>query len=252
MITLCFVNGVTGCISSPPLSVPQAAALFHQPLRNPFFCPHLLPFVNSYLLPSGFFEHFLSYTFCRTFFRTLSYLALRPPTTVVRGNSAFHVEHKHNAAADSAAQTEKVINDRRLLQRGLAASKQTHNRFVKSWKKRFLWVSEDLLFLRWCHGKKKDWQDSEDNVTFIEVANIGDIKAAGDHKFNVILIDDPGKELHFDLGKTVSCSKWVQCLTDLCKDQLAYTLLWDDRDKGTDISIHWRGGDHSAQYQHLR
>jgi hypothetical protein len=142
--------------------------------------------------------------------------------------------------------------DRRVLQRGLAASKQTHNRFVKSWKKRFLWVSEDLLFLRWCHGKKKDWQDSEDNVTFIEVANIGDIKAAGDHKFNVILIDDPGKELHFDLGKTVSCSKWVQCLTDLCKDQLAYTLLWDDRDKGTDISIHWRGGDHSAQYQHLR
>jgi hypothetical protein len=193
-------------------------------------------------------EHFLS----NTFFRTLSYLALRPPTTVVRGNSAFHVEHKHNAAADSAAQTEKVLFDRRVLQRGLAASKQTHNRFVKSWKKRFLWVSEDLLFLRWCHGKKKDWQDSEDNVTFIEVANIGDIKAAGDHKFNVILIDDPGKELHFDLGKTVSCSKWVQCLTDLCKDQLAYTLLRDDRDKGTDISIHWRGGDHSAQYQHLR
>ena len=85
-------------------------------------------------------------------------------------------------------------------------------------KKRYLWVSEDLLHLRWCHGKVKDWHDSDDNLTFCEVANIGNIKVMDNATLALYLIDDPDHDLCFQVGKD-KAQRWKDCLTRLCQDQ---------------------------------
>ena len=122
------------------------------------------------------------------------------------------------------------------------ASKKTRSRFIKGWKKRYLWVSEDLLHVRWCHGKVKDWHDSDENLTHCEVANIGNIKVMNNATLALYLIDDPDHDLCFQVGKD-KAQRWKDCLTRLCQDQLTYRLLWDERDQGTEISLHWRGDD---------
>lgn len=48
-------------------------------------------------------------------------------------------------------------------------------------------------------------------------------------------------DLCFNVGKN-QAKRWKKCITELCKDELSYRLLWDQRDTGVEISLHWRGG----------
>ena len=143
---------------------------------------------------------------------------------------------------DRKTETEETVLDRRFLLTGFAASKRTRGRFFKKWKTRYVWVTEDLLYLRWCHGKSKDWRDSDENLTFVEVANIGNVETMDDSKLALYLIDDPDNDLCFNVGKD-KAQRWKDCIIRLCKDELTYRLCWDERDAGTEISLHWRGED---------
>ena len=113
---------------------------------------------------------------------------------------------------------------------------------MAKWKGIYLWVSEDLLYLRWSKAEK-DWRDSIKNSAFIEVANIKSIKIINDNKFTLFLKDDPEHDLCFDLIKGSMANQWVKLMNDLMKDDLAYRLQWDNRDQGTELSLHWSGDD---------
>ena len=82
------------------------------------------------------------------------------------------------------------LDDRKFLQTGCAGTKKTRGRFIQCWKERFLWVSEDLLYIKWCHGKVKDWHDSDEHLTHCEVANIGNIKVMDHSIIALYLIND--------------------------------------------------------------
>jgi flagellar motor protein MotB len=161
------------------------------------------------------------------------------------------VRETHEAIVKRKEEPKEIINSRRFLQKGQTVTKQTAGRFMKSWKKRYLWLSEDLLYLRWCKGMVKNWEESVDCLTFIEIADIDDIQVISDTKISIYWIDhhsenqskNKGESLYFNFGTVELASKWSSCLTELCHGKLDYSLLWDSRDKGTEIAIHFRGED---------
>lgn len=146
---------------------------------------------------------------------------------------------------------------------GLKGKKRTRGRaFANTTKPKFIWVSENLRFLRWCHGAEKDLADSEQNETFIEIANIDSVKALdsngrpiakrnaipipasakGPGSIQIFDISDPSRVLKFDVG-IQNRDPVAFALMRLCRGDLSYRLLWDERDANTDISIHWRAED---------
>ena len=134
--------------------------------------------------------------------------------------------------------------DRQFLQQGQAGKKKTRGRLAR-FKKKFFWVSEDLLRLYWCHGTTKDLADAEENFTYIQIANVEKIRPAPKLKktFRLFLIDDPDVEIFFDALSPALRDRWIQTLTQLCMGDLEYRLHGDHRDQGTKISIHFRAED---------
>ena len=113
-------------------------------------------------------------------------------------------------------------------------------------KSRFLWLTENMLFLRWCHGKQKDLKNSKDKLTFVEVANISNVTYVHGHqrhRFQLDLITDPNHGLIFEAESRETCNRFVSCIKRLALGKLDYQLLWDARDAGTKISVHWRAQD---------
>ena len=142
---------------------------------------------------------------------------------------------------------EDIKSDRRILQHGQSVKSASGG--MRRMKSRFLWLTEDMLFLRWNHGSEKNLEESDEKETLVEVANIGDVGVFGKKKdkkpfrFRVHLIDDPERELIFDVDSAEIRDTWIRCIKRLALGELDYQLVWDQRDAGTEISVHWRADD---------
>jgi hypothetical protein len=87
------------------------------------------------------------------------------------------------------------FDDRRFLLEGFAAKKRTRTRkFIQRWRPRYLWLSEDLQHIRWCKDDTKNLQQSDDGLSFVEIANLGNIESIDDSKLRLYLIDSPKTE----------------------------------------------------------
>jgi hypothetical protein len=145
---------------------------------------------------------------------------------------------------------QNIRDDRRTLQNGQDVKKRQRGG-MRRMKARFLWLTEDMLHMRWNHGHEKDKEGSDEKDTLVEVANIGDVSSVvsagkADKKpfrFRVHLIDDPDRELIFDVDTAEIRDLWVRCIKRLALGELDYQLVWDQRDAGTEISVHWRADD---------
>ncbi len=161
--------------------------------------------------------------------------------------SDFHsVRNQHTEQVlDKDQEDQATVDDRRFLQRGCQVKKKTRKRLVTSFKSRYMWVSEDLLLLRWAHGTTRDVEDSDEGLLWVEVANIGDVQPVKKKKlqFGLFLIDDPKNALIFQAPTQAERDRFVQCIRRLCVGELNYKLLWDERDAGTRIAVHWRAED---------
>ena len=57
-----------------------------------------------------------------------------------------------------------------------------------------MWLSEDLQHIRWCKDDTKNLQQSDDGLSFVEIANLGNIESIDDSKLRLYLIDSPKTE----------------------------------------------------------
>jgi hypothetical protein len=216
--------------------------------------------VRSISLLAFFFQHHCLHFLLPTLDNILSYIniihSLFSKLTSIFLSIHEHVLHvqdepdfspvRQHMTVNRDAELEYVKNARHALLLGTQAKKKGRTGLVKTWNKRFLWLSEDLLFFRWCRGDAKNWKLSENDQSHIEVANIGRVSKASNSsassQFTLTLIDAPDSPLSFDVGKNNAAS-WIENITRLCKGELAYQLSWDERDEGCQIAIHWRAED---------
>ena len=134
----------------------------------------------------------------------------------------------------------KVMDARHFLQKGSTVKKKTRTALIQSWKSKYLWLSEDLLIFRWCKGETKNWEESEKKESKIYVENMSQCYKTSDSEIQITLFDAPEVPLTFQV---TNADQWVKNITMLCTGKLAYRLLWDRRDTGCEISLHFKADD---------
>ena len=115
-------------------------------------------------------------------------------------------------------------------------------------KPHYLGLRESQIFAL-VPGSVKDEKDSVDNETFIEIANIDSVKSInakgepilernrnpiranseGPGTIQIFDISDPDRVLKFDVG-IANRDPLAFALMRLCRGDLSYRLLWDERD----------------------
>ena len=165
-------------------------------------------------------------------------------------------------------QPDRICKLRDLVQVGRQCKKQTRTRFITSWKPRYIWITEDLLQLRWCHGKSRDLFDSDEHETMIDVCDIEAIRSVDGRSSACIELDimdamasrqfnaekakaannDPNEvtDIHtkvlekhvlkFDFTDARVRDEWHTALTSLCRQNLKYVLTWSDMDS---LGVTW-------------